>query len=90
MSGIVTLDIADDTGETVSVYGDNGPTVRALAASFPGLIQSGHCIDASVLVDREVFWWYDDLGLCLGGIAPVNEETENALALMIEDGEISQ
>lgn len=89
-SGILSLHLLDsNTGELSIVHADNGPTVRALAASFPGVIGPGHTLHAPAVIDKEIFWWYDDLGLCLGGIAPVNDETEAAFESMIQSGEVS-
>lgn len=65
-SGIATLVLDTDKGR-VYVPCDNGITVRALNAAFPGFITDGHCVDNSVIEGQEIAYATDDLGLTLAG-----------------------
>ena len=74
-SGIASLSLITEKGFE-SIPCDNGATCRAIDHAFPGFIIPGHRVDPSIIIDKEIFWWYDDLSLCLGGFAPVCPETE--------------
>lgn len=66
-SGLAQLQIETEKG-LVSVPCDNGPTVRALNALFPGFIAKGHTIDNSVIKGQKITYEMDDMGLVLGYI----------------------
>lgn len=55
---------------------DNGPTVRALDAAYPGFIAEGHTVDSSAITEHEIYYAYDDMGLMLAGFSPVEEASE--------------
>jgi hypothetical protein len=55
---------------------DNGATVRALNAAFPGFITADHTVDNDVIEGQEVVWDYDELGLCLGWFCPADQYGE--------------
>jgi len=75
-SGIAILGVVDnETKELVKIPCENGQTIRALNNIFPGFIVGGYCADEAVILNKEIFYWYDDLGLLLAGIAPVCDET---------------
>ena len=66
-SGLAHLKI--ETKEGVKYIAcDNGPTVRALNALFPGFIGKGHTVDNSVIKGQQIEYELDDLGLVLGWI----------------------
>lgn len=67
-SGIAQLDLEDGR----SIPCENAPTVRALAAAFPDVIGPGHTVNVEALKGIEIEYWYDDLGLMLGGFRPVD------------------
>ena len=74
-SGLGFLLVEDsETGNINSIPCDNGCTVRALESCFGNVIGSGHSVkDGPGFMDKEIFWEMDDMGLCLGGFAPVEE-----------------
>lgn len=73
-SGLGFLHIRDaEDGKVRAVPCDNGSTVRALDAAFPGTIAAGHVVDTRAFAKREVYWDYDDLGLTLGWFVPVED-----------------
>lgn len=65
-SGIAQIEI---DGEPIPC--ENGATVRALAAMFPDVIGPGHVLNVNAILDREVYWDWDDIGIMLGSLAPV-------------------
>lgn len=73
-SGLAFLLLEGASG-TVSVPCDNGPTVRALRIMFDGakgspVIGEGHTVNVEAFTGLEVGWDYDEMGLCLGWLAP--------------------
>ena len=70
-SGVGFLSFLNDDGSEYSVPCDNGATVRALDAAFGDVISPGHCVDVSAICGQRVAWFYDDMGLMLGGFLPV-------------------
>ena len=70
-SGIGFLSFRDEEGGEHSIPCDNGPTVRALDAAFGDIIAPGHTVDCGALEGKRVAWWLDDMGLMLGGFAPL-------------------
>ena len=71
-SGIAILEIKDsETQEVEGIPCDNGATVRALQAAFGDTITPGHTANGQGYIGQDIRWVYDDLGLCLGGFAPV-------------------
>lgn len=68
-SGLGFLELED--GKSVSC--DNALTVRALDAAFDGVIADGHRVDNQALAGKEIVYWYDDLGLVLGGFMPADD-----------------
>lgn len=87
MSGLGTLRIYDyDTDSIRDIPCENGATVRALDSAFGGVIGPGHTIDNEngKHVGQDVYWWYDELGLVLGGFAPVDLVTPETLEQLQE------
>lgn len=84
-SGIATLTIREGDS-TVAIPCENAPTVRALAAMFPDVIGDGHCVNVGALEGQEVQFCMDDMGLMLGGLAPMDTvATLPALAALGEE-----
>ena len=83
LSGLAHLQIADsDTGESSMIPCDNGATVRALEEMFGDVIAPAHTVDpAGGHVNQEVYWSYDELGLVMGGMTPVNEATPELIEM---------
>ena len=77
-SGLGHLIIEDiETGNIEHVPCDNGPTVRALEACFGNVIGDAHNVDdQGGHIGQEIYWDYDEFGLCLGGFTPVDEWME--------------
>lgn len=81
-SGLGFLTIADEDGVEIAVPCDNGPTVRALESMVGGgFITKNHSVDNDAIVGLEVYWCYDDFGLCLGGMTPVEDASEEMTEL---------
>ena len=59
-----------------SIYCDNGPAVRMLNQLYPGFIQPDHTVDSSRIAGKEVIYFYDDMGLTLGGLMPIDRWNE--------------
>jgi hypothetical protein len=70
-SGVGFLEFLNDDGSEYSVPCDNGPTVRALDAAFGDVISPGHSVDNAAIAGQRVAWFYDDMGLLLGGFVPL-------------------
>ena len=73
--GMGLLTIEDSRPGTVeSVPCDNGSTVRALDAAFGDVIGNSHDVRTQDgHIGQEIYWSYDEIGLCLGGFMPVAE-----------------
>lgn len=67
-SGLGTL-VVETEGGIDRIPCDNGPTVRALDAMFPGFIAEGHTVDNSVIEGQEIE--YETDGLVLTALYPV-------------------
>lgn len=55
------------------VHCDNGATVRALDAAFPGFIAPGHTVNPDRIDGERIIYSYDEMGMCLGGFTPESE-----------------
>jgi len=66
-SGLATLTVCVENRLKI-LYCDNGPTVRALEALFPGFISKGHTVDNGVIKGQEIGYELDDMGLTLARI----------------------
>lgn len=76
VSGLASLVIEDENGDTTIVSGDSGPIGRALGAMFDA-IGEGHTITHEKIVGQEVYYILDDMGLgLLAGIESVENATE--------------
>lgn len=79
-SGLATLVLTAPDGNAVGVACDNGATVRALDAAFGDVIGPGHSIKSQGgHIGQDIWYWLDDMGLCLAGFLPVGEETPELL-----------
>lgn len=67
--GLLSLTIQGSNGSQ-TVYGDNGPTVRALMSLFGSEIVSGHTLLVDRIVGQEVCYEVDDLGLLVSLAEP--------------------
>jgi len=65
-SGSASIEI-----DRIPIPADNGPLVRALNGMFPEFITPGHYVNPEVIIGEEVYWDYDDTGLCLGYLEPL-------------------
>jgi len=72
MSGLGTLLMADEEGDTYPLYCDNAPTVRALDSAFPGFITDNHCVDNSAVEGKKINYSTD--GFMLVGFDVVEED----------------
>ena len=70
-SGIAQLMIKDTKGHIKAIPCENTATVRALDACYGGVIRSGRTACEEPFVGKKIFYEYDDMGLMLGGFAPV-------------------
>ena len=70
-SGLGTLVINDIKDGRVEISCDNAPTVRALEDAFGNVITDGHTVGDGYK-NQEIFYCYDDMGLCLDGFLPVS------------------
>ena len=69
-SGLAFLQLDTDEG-LVSIPADNGPLARALRHMFGDEVYGeAHSINQAAIVGKQVVWDYDDMGLCLGYLAP--------------------
>lgn len=76
-SGLGYLIIRDsETLAVEQVPCENAPTVRALEACFGKVITEGHTASGNGYKGQEVYWSYDEFGLCLGGFTPVDDASE--------------
>lgn len=82
MSGLATLVIEDFvTKEQVSVYCENGPTVRALEGCFGNVIGNAHSVKGDGgHVGKEVYYSTDELGI-LNGFTPVDAASDEIIGL---------
>jgi len=88
-SGLGSLIIEDSETEiTEEIPCDNGPTVRALEGCFGNVIGEKHCVKSDQeagFYDKEVYWSKDEMGLTLAGFTPVDEATEELVALFDQE-----
>lgn len=68
-SGVATLRVKVGR-KTRTIYCDNGPTVRALAAMFPNVIAPGHSVNVAALKGQEIRFAVDEIGLLAGLALP--------------------
>lgn len=85
-SGLATLVVEDENGQRTGVACENGPTVRALDSAF-GCIVPGHCISQENIKGQEIYYTYDELGICLGGFSPVYGASEELVEAYEAQGE---
>ena len=71
-SGLAKLYIETGDG-LITVPCDNGSTVRALNAAFPGFITSNHGFDNQIVKGRPIAYVMDDMGLILGAFSPISD-----------------
>ena len=75
-SGLGSLVMEDEDGDTILVPCENAQTVRTLEAAFGNVISPGHSVDpAGGHVGREIYYSMDDFGLLLAW-TPVEEAGE--------------
>ncbi len=70
-SGIAQLMVKDSKGKVKAIPCENTTTVRALDACYGGVIQSDRIANEKPFVGKRIFYEYDEMGLMLGGFAPV-------------------
>jgi len=78
-SGLATLAIQKENGTIERVPCDNGATVRALHRAFGNVINKGHTMNNEAIEGREIFYFYDDMGLILAGFVPIEDATTELL-----------
>ena len=72
-SGLAMLEIEDFQGGRVEIPCDNAPTVRALENAFGNVIGNGYDVKSKPgYKNQEIFYTYDDMGLCLGRFVPAS------------------
>jgi len=86
-SGIAQLMIKDTKGNIKAIPCENTTTVRALDSCYGGVIQSGRTASEKPFVGKKIFYEYDDMGLMLGGFAPVCDSCGKNPAADIIDNE---
>jgi hypothetical protein len=64
-SGVATLRVKVGR-KTRSIYCENGPTVRALASMFEGVIAPGHSVNVDALRGQEIRFAVDEIGMLAG------------------------
>lgn len=88
-SGLGFLVIEDsETGSIEEIPCENGPTVRALEGCFGNVIGDAHCVkpdQEAGFYDREVYWSVDKFGFVLAGFTPIDEATEELVALFDQE-----
>jgi len=77
-SGIATLTVKMDTGETRNIPCDNAPTVRALESAFGNIISAGHKADIKNAKNKWIFFGLTDWGT-LAGFVPVEQASPELL-----------
>jgi len=70
-SGIAIICIKDNRGKVQEIPCENTTTVRALDSMFDGVITAGHSVNVEAIRGKKVKWVWDDMGLMLGGIIPI-------------------
>jgi hypothetical protein len=78
-SGLAALTVEDERRGLTVLHWDNGPTVRALDAAFGDVIDRNHTFDNAAIRDKEIYYFMDEFGLCLGGFIPVEEASEELI-----------
>jgi hypothetical protein len=71
-SGMASLTVKLPNGSTRVIHGDNGPLIRALDQAYD-IIGPGHTVDPSNLTGQVIYYWLDDMGLCIGGFIPESD-----------------
>ena len=88
-SGLGSLVIEDsETGFTEEIPCDNGTTVRALEGCFGNVIGDAHCVkpdQKAGFYDKEVYWSMDEFGIVFDGFTPVDEASEELVALFNQE-----
>jgi hypothetical protein len=74
-SGLATLVL-----EHGQVFADNGGLGRALIRAF-GAGGQGHTIDNAALQGQGIYYWRDEMGLCIAGFIPEGEWTAEPFPL---------
>jgi len=85
-SGIAQLLIRNTKGKVIAIPCENTATVRALDACYGGVIQSGRTANQSSFIGKRIFYEYDNMGLMLGGFAPVCDYCGKHPAVNVIDG----
>jgi len=75
-SGLATLIVLNRDGVMVSIPCDNAPTVRALDGAFGDFIAPGHTFNNEAIAGKEIIYSYDETGIILGGITPIENLDE--------------
>ena len=65
-SGIATLFVENNEGDTIPLYCENSPTIRALDNAFGGVITSGHRVNVEAIKGKIIYYSEDDLGMLQG------------------------
>jgi hypothetical protein len=71
-SGLATLIIQKENGETDFVHCENAPTVRALDGAFGNVITEGHMVNNEAIKGKEIYYSIGSFGI-LEGFTPIEE-----------------
>ena len=80
-SGLGYLFLKNEDGLTEQVPCENSPTVRALEDAFGNVITRGHTADCDGLNNQWIYWYWDDMGLALGGFVPERYANDELIKL---------
>ena len=65
-SGIATLYVEDNKGDTIPLFCENPSTVRALDSAFGGVITPGHSVNLSAIKGKIIYYSEDNIGMLAG------------------------
>ena len=62
-SGIATLYVENSNGDTIPLYCENSPTIRALDNAFGGVITPGHRVNVDAIKGKIIYYSEDNMGM---------------------------
>jgi hypothetical protein len=65
-SGIATLYVENSNGDTIPLYCENSPTIRALDDAFGGVITPGHSVNVAAIKGKVIYYSEDSMGMLEG------------------------
>jgi hypothetical protein len=65
-SGIATLYVEDSNGDTIPLYCENSPTIKALDNAFGGVIAPGHRVNVDAIKGKIIYYSEDNMGMLEG------------------------